>query len=1363
MLVRVCFAFCILTAIPCTAQWVSLPFERLTIENGLPSPSVLDILEDRQGFMWFGTLSGIVRYDGYQMTVYQPAAVPLDSLPEREVYKLYQDKSGTIWAGLMYQKAKLFRYDPRTDRFVPFLFNPTLPAEKQAVAHVIASIAEDKFGRLVVGSWSSGLSVIDMRKAGNNTAPVRHYLAQPGNPAALPSNDLWEDMAADATGNVWITTSKGVCKFTPGSDHFTTYTFSTNTSENANACHGLYFETPNRLWVGTAEEGLLLFDTKTENFIQRFRHEPGNPFSLAHNEVNKIVGAKDGKLWLCVHSGCDIFDPETRKFEHVKDRRQTAFTNNFPGNNALICDYSGNIWMATWQTGIYKFSPDKGQFRLLRPSFYQNDLQSKYPLTDICQDAKGTLWIGTEGDGLVGWNRENGTFRHFRHQPGNPNSLSGNNVDDLIVGKDGFVWIGTDKGLDRLDPVRGGIRHYQPYSGGVVEIWCSRQGAIWSLCWGSGLSCLRDPERGVFDRYPDWDADTINGQFGMGYITAYAEDDRGKLYFGINQWGLYIYDPQTGTFEHFLEDYGVHDIHFDRHGQCWLTTHSGGLKLWDRANNRLLHLDETEHKKIGIAREIQEDADGLLWIKTPRGIVQFDPVSKRVRQQFSARSWLNLDEPWFNGYGSYKSPSGELFYTSPSGIVYFHPQRLRADTIRPKIALTALRVLNEYVQPGNSTLLQQHISQTKSVRLEYWQNDIRIEFSALHFKTPEENHYRYFLENYDRQWQNSGTAREASYTHLSPGHYVFRVQAINSDGVPGATAALNIRIFPPWWATWWAYLVYILAAAGFLWALRRYELKRKLAQAEAERLSELDSAKTRFFTNITHEFRTPLTIILGLADQLKAQASASLKTGLDIIGRNGQQLLRLVNQILELAKAESGHLHLEMVQGDVAGYLRYLLESFQSLAKSRKISLQLQSARESIFMDYDPERLQFIVSNLLSNALKFTPPGGQVVMALDQVSYQQQPMLQLQVRDTGPGIAADKLPHVFDRFYQADDSATRSAEGAGIGLALTRELVRLMGGKIIAASEVGKGACFTVWLPIQHAAPAAETNSQLLPKGHETSLADLTMPAPDHRLPASSKALILLVEDNRDVVHYLRSCLDNRYHIAVAFDGQQGIDRALELIPDLIISDVMMPHKDGFEVCHTLKTDARTSHIPVVLLTAKADITSKITGLQHGADAYLPKPFHREELLAHIVNLLEVRRKLQAYYLSLAGLSTDASLPDVLPDLGAAHEKAFLDNVKAVIEADWHRQWTVPELADALFVSVSQLHRKLRALSGMHTTQFVRHVRLMRASAELRTRPDDKISSIAYEVGFSNAQEFTRRFKEVFGVTPAAWRQGDER
>ncbi len=1362
----VSFALCLLAAVPGAAQWSSLPFERLTIEDGLPSPSVLDILEDRQGFMWFGTLNGVVRYDGYRMTVYQPAAVPLDSLPEREVYRLYQDKSGTIWAGLMYQKAKLFRYDPRTDRFVPFLFDPALPAEKQAIAHDIAAIAEDRFGRLVVGSWSSGLSVIDLRKANKNTAPVRHYRAQPGNPAALPSNDLWEDMVADAAGNVWITTSKGLCKFTPGSDHFTTYTFSTNTSENANACHGLYFEVPNQLWVGTVEEGLLLFDTKTEKIIQHFRHEPGNPFSLAHNEVNKIVRAKDGKLWLGVHAGCDIFDPETRKFEHVKDRRQTVYTDNFPANNALLCDYSGNIWMATWQSGIYKFNPEKGQFRVLRQGFYQNNLQSEYPLTGICEDAAGTLWIGTDGDGLVGWNRNTGAFRFFRHQPGEPNSLSSNHVSSVLAGTDGAIWIGTRAGLDCLDPLQGVIRHYQPFPGPVASMWQSRNGAIWSLFWGIGLSCLRNPESGVFDYYPDIDTDTLNGRPGMGYITAFAEDDLGKLYFGVNQWGLWTLDPGNGTFEHFLKDYGVHDIHFDRHGQCWLTTHSGGLKLWDRTTNRLVHLPEAEHQKIGIAREIQEETAGLFWIKTPTGIVQFDPAAKRVVQQFSARIWLDPDEPWFGENGSFKTWRGELFYASPSGILSFHPNRVNGDTTRPKIAFTAFRLLNEYLLPGQGSPLHRHISQTRTINLEHWQNDIRIEFAALHFKTPEANRYRYMLEQHDQSWRDAGTAHEASYNHLPPGHYVFRVQAISSDGVPGETISLHIRVLPPWWATWWAFVLYGLLAAGILLGLRAYELKRKLAQAEARRLGELDAVKTRLYTNITHEFRTPLTIILGLAEQLKAQAGESLKSGLDMIGRNGRQVLRLANQMLDLAKVESGHLRLDMVQGDVVEYLRCLMESFQTLAQTRKIQLYFNPGQASIRMDYDPERLQTIVSNLLSNALKFTPAGGTVALELEACTENRQPMLRLCVRDTGTGISAGKLPHIFDRFYQADDSATRTAEGAGIGLALSRELVLFMGGTIAVDSKPGHGARFTVLLPITNKA-GLQTNTPQLKRADNLEQAGLAAPVPGEVVETAfskkerSAPLVLLVEDNPDVVHYLQQCLHPLYRIAVARDGAQGIDRALDLMPDLIVSDVMMPHKDGFEVCHTLKTDTRTSHIPIILLTAKADIDSRIAGLKRGADDYLAKPFHKEELLVRIANLLEALRKLRAYYLRSAGLATDGEEPMALPpDPVTAQEQRFLEEVKNLIEADLQRQWTVPELADALFVSVSQLHRKLDALSGMHTTQFVRHVRLTRARTELRARPADKIASIAYDVGFSNAQEFSRRFKELFGVTPGEWRDG---
>ncbi|MBV6441651.1 MAG: response regulator [Haliscomenobacteraceae bacterium CHB4] len=1362
--------FCLLLLLPAArsdAQWLTLPFERITIEDGLPNPSALDIIQDRQGFMWFATLNGIVRYDGYRMTVYYPAAVERDSLPERDVPKMYQDKAGNIWVGLINQKAKLFRYDARSDSFIPCLFDPSKPADKQVIRNAISCLFEDNMGRLLVGTYDEGVYAIKAQKeeAGipASVQLLEHFRRIPGDPKSLTSDQLSRSMAMDIAGNIWMTTEEGLCKFTPGKDVFASYYYSTETNPGSNFCASVCFEAPHTLWVGSASEGLFRFDLRSEKFVWQYKSQPGNPFSLADNWVNKIVCDKNGKLWLSLGSEkIDVFDPVVEKFFHVVDRRQPSNSGRFANNNTLICDYSGNIWIGTWQNGIYKFNPDKGRFHLLRPNFYQKIKQGEYPIAAVLEDKKGNLWIGTEGDGLVCWDRKTDNYRHFRHQAGNANSLSSNEIWSIVEDAEGHLWVGGSQGLDRLNPANGAVRRYRPFPEGGANVWQSKKGDIWTMTWDVGLCRLLDKKTGEFKRYYDRSLNAA-GTYGLAGVVSIEEDETGKLWLGINQWGFLVLDPETDSFTHYLPEYGVHDVHFDRHGQCWLATHSGGLKIWDRSTKRLIHLPKDEHDKIGIARNILEDDGGFLWIKSPTGVVQFDPLKKRVVRQYSARNWLDNEDLWYGSKFSVpmKTRQGEMFFTSPSGVLNFHPREVSTDTVPPKIALTSLHVLDKTVLPGGDSLLKQHISQTQKIELKHWQNDFAFEFAALHFKSSEENEYAFFLENYDQNWRYAGRNRTAAYTHLGPGRYVFRVKAANSDGVWGEPISIEVIIHPPWWATWRAYLLYFLTVISIFLAIRRYELNRQRAKDEAKRLEELDTVKTRLYTNITHEFRTPLTIILGLAEQLKSQASEGMKTGLDMIRRNGQQLLRLVNQMLDLARVESGHLKLDLEQGDVVNHLQYLLESFQSLAKSKNIRLHFQTNEEKLMMDYDPERLQTVVSNLLSNAIKFTPNSGEVHLKVGQIVENHAPKLQLKISDTGPGIAEEKLPYVFDRFYQADDSPTRGAEGTGIGLTLTRELVKLMEGNISVQSVFGKGAEFTVVLPITRTA-----EKQAVPKAR-TELGHPPEPLPPEKpkaVPAEKskeKSLILIVEDNPDVTQYLQSCLRYEHRIEVAYDGEQGIEKALELVPDLIISDVMMPRKDGFDVCHTLKTDERTSHIPIILLTAKADIESRLTGLRRGADAYLAKPFHKEELLVRIQNLLEVRRKMHAHYLALAGLkSGDGSAVAAKASPDEAMEHAFIQKVRALVEEDFSTQWQVKQLADKLFVSTSQLHRKLEALTGMHTTEFVRYIRLAKAGELLLAQPDEKISAIAYDVGFENVNEFNRRFKEMFGVSPGEWRKG---
>ncbi len=520
----------------------------------------------------------------------------------------------------------------------------------------------------------------------------------------------------------------------------------------------------------------------------------------------------------------------------------------------------------------------------------------------------------------------------------------------------------------------------------------------------------------------------------------------------------------------------------------------------------------------------------------------------------------------------------------------------------------------------------------------------------------------------------------------------------------------------------------------------------ELAQKN-EQLRDLDEIKSRFFTNIAHEFRTPLTIISGMANQIKENPELWLEKGIKMISRNSDSLLNLVNQILDLRKLEAGKLQLNLVQGDVMQYLNYMLESFQSLAESKELQLHFLSGGGSFYMDYDPEKLLRIVSNLLSNAIKYTREGGNVYLMVDQVAN----TLQIRVKDTGVGIPADQLPFIFDRFYQVDDSSTRPGEGTGIGLALTKELVKLLDGDIRVESTLGKGSTFFVTLPIHQKAPltviAQPAAVQFVPQTPEKAEVISHLEVSKKELPS-----LLIVEDNYDVVQYLIACLEGLYQLEVAKDGQEGIEKAIELVPDIIISDVMMPHKDGFALCETLKTDERTSHIPIILLTAKTDDDSRISGLRRGADAYLAKPFNKQELIVWLEKLLELRRKLQQRY---------SSLEPMMPtgDAAVQQEDEFIQKVRQAVEANLDDEdFGILQLCRAVHLSRAQVHNKIKALTGDSTSIFIRNIRLHKAKSVL-LKSDLNISQVAYEVGFRDPKYFSKTFFELFGVLPGEWRK----
>ncbi len=1329
------------------AQTSERQFKNITVEDGLPNPSVLSIIQDDQGFMWLGTLSGIVRYDGYRMQTYRPAVGDPDTLPARNPPVLYNDPNGRLWVGYSGGPCRLFRYDKSEDRFQPFLYDTLEQKSLIPLSDGVSSLFMDSKDRLWIGTQGIGLLVVDGEE-------YQHY--KPSN--GFPSGDVLGDMTEDDKGNIWIPTAKGLCKWDAATEKFHLFRIQGREGQETTACHSTYFESPATIWVGSRDGGLIRFDVDQETY-----HIYSVPRSLAGSRltVNDIATLHDGKIAFAIGDAdtiqpicIPVFDPQTGHWSSLKGKQDgVAQSTNL---SELFLDYAGNLWIGTWHKGVFQYDPNSARFHRWQPNIFGSEELVRPEPTSLWEDRHGKIWIGTSDLGLFEWNKDNSSYR--RYPIPNQQFLRGKSpaIFSIQEARPGVFRLGTSQGVISFIPESGNTRSFPFYWEdrilGFPTLWETRGAQFWLSSWGTGV-CEMSSNPDQLKIKKCYTAE--DGNWSIRQIQALAEDHQGRIWLGTSSSGLFIFEPETGRLEHFFPKYGVWDIHFDRQGTTWLATHSSGLKGVEPESMQLIHLDAEANNKLSLVQGILEDKDGMLWMMNPHGLVQFDPFQRKVLRQISAGNWRGRGDL---GYGinlpQLKTKDGGLVFGERSGVLYFHPDSLKKDSIPPRMAFTGLKLFNQPLNPSKEGPLPSHISFAKEVILEHWQNDLSVQFAALHYKNPDEYRYRYKLEPRDGAWKEIGNRNEVFFTGLAPGRYSLWVQAANADGIWNETGVqLKIIVRHPWWGSWWAYCLYaVLLSVIAVW-FYRFLLSRRLQEAESKRLRELDAAKSRLFTNITHEFRTPLTLILGGVDELRNKTNGALQSTLNQMERNGKQLLRLVNQMLGLARIESGHLTLNLVHDEVIIFLKYLTDSFHSMAAAKQISLSFESRLEALTMDYDPEYLQQVVGNLLSNALKFTPEGGKVTV---KTMVRKKDHLQIEVEDTGIGIAPHDLPHIFDRFFSPHINNVAGA-GAGIGLALTKELVHLMGGRIAVQSELGKGSCFTVELPVTHQAPERKettfSTQEFRDAIHQEKEKEIGLNPPPSDTERPS---VLIVEDNSDVRSYLRYCLSGDYQLEEAGDGQEGLEAARAQVPDLIISDVMMPRIDGFELCEQLKTDIRTSHIPIILLTARADTDSRLAGLKRGADAYLAKPFLKEELAIRVEKLLEVRHRLQAYYQSL--ISKPAALPEPSAEPGEAE---FVKRARQlVVDHLDDNLFGVSELADQLAMSRVQVHRKITVLLGITASQFIRNIRLSRAK-ELLERSDLPIAEIAYQTGYADPGYFTRVFKQEFGRTPSNFRKAN--
>jgi signal transduction histidine kinase/DNA-binding response OmpR family regulator len=930
----------------------------------------------------------------------------------------------------------------------------------------------------------------------------------------------------------------------------------------------------------------------------------------------------------------------------------------------------------------------------------------------------------------------NEKFKHFKQDSANTFGLKSNFISKVITSQTGDLWIGFATGglqLFDLESKRFISFDNNPIndSENISYIYEDNEGTLWIGTLNNGLYGLTFKDRIIENtlhyKHNPADRNSLSNNLVSDIVRAEVSDSS-SLWIATNV-GLNRLDLSTRTFTHFFEKDGLSD---------------------------------------NLTLKVLEDNNGNIWVTTKTGLDMLDVTTGKFKN-YSEADGLPFTRFGGSRQNAFKSSDGQLFFSGGVGTLGFYPEKLKDNLNIPPIRITDFKIFHE------SAKLDTAIQFKKNIILDYDQNAVSFEFAALNFTNAEKNQYAYKLEGLYYDWIYIGNERVASFTDIEPGEYIFRVKGSNNHGVWNETgASLVLTITPPWWATTWAYIFYALVILSIIYFTWRLQLKRirikhdyEMSKFETDKMHEVDEMKSRFFANISHEFRTPLTLILGLAKKIidKSKDNTS-KEDAGIIKRNANRLHRLVNQILDLSKLETENMILQTYPQNIIPLLKGLVLSFASFAERKRITLKFNSDEEEIVVYLDKDKVEKIVTNLLSNAFKFTPKGGEIVVSISKpTSSIPLPggdtgvgtVVEMSIGDTGIGISPDRINKIFDRFYQVDSSHTREQEGTGLGLALTKELVELHKGQIKVESSEGKGSTFTVTLPLgkDHLKSDEIIEGKIETEEVVTDEVELSPEYEEQKVRSDieviteeEKLLLLIVEDNADVRDYIKGNLQEEFRILEAVNGEDGLNQAVNHIPDLIISDLMMPRMDGFEMCDKIKNDERTSHIPIIMLTAKATTKDKIDGYKTGADDYIMKPFDTQVLRARINNLIQQRKRLRKHFKKEGIVQiNDADVTST--------DKIFLKKTLDIINRHMSDDsFSVDTFAEETSMSKSQLRRKLVALVGESPGDLIRSVRLRKA-AKLIEQKFGNISEIAAEVGFNNPANFARSFKTQFGVSPS--------
>ncbi len=1394
------FKLILLIAFPCFSFGQNLNFKHISFNEGLAQSPISCFLQDRDGFVWFGNLKGLIRYDGYELKKFSADISDKTTISNSRVNAILQDSNGQIWVGTA---NGLNRYNRKLETFTHIDI-----LDIKGRRNYISSVVEDKQKNIWVGTFG-GLKKLNLKTLkledvqSTTAAPNFKYdvvyslyvdkenkiwvgtnsglrLFDPTTAKAIPlpsffyqnDNFVYNKVFVtkqDPQGNLWFgTETSGVFKTSVNQKKVTNYAFKLNKNSIAgNWVKDILIDGNEKLWFAT-RNGISVLDAKSEVFTN-YKHDPLNSNSLSDNTVWSFLKDKDDCIWVGTFAGgINFYYKGNSNFQNIGESIGNSIGLNHVLVNAITEDENGGLWVGTFGGGLNFIDRDKrlSEYYAIRP---KGPASPSVGVKSLADDGKGNLWVGSL-NGLGLFNKATKTYT-----PYNFKSVDGRMMENLIIcvlpDKDG-VWVGTDGG-GLMYVLNNGERPLQM----LKKVDKNVKSDVNRLAFDE-----RNDVKGPFPTYSaDADEGLVEG-LTDNFLTCLLKDGDDFLWIGTQN-GLNYYDiknkkvlktyQKIADTKYQISNGNISTMFKDSKNRLWVGTEEGGLNYFDRSTDRFYSITKKEGLKDEVIHAIVEDKSGNLWLSTDLGINKLNfnnfsvPFNKNdlVITGYTASDGLASNQ--FSSRAGLRLRSNEIAFGGLNGISIFFPDRIIKNTEPSKVVITQFLVNNKTPKiGGEDSPLLKSITETEEIALAYDQSSFSIKYAALNFINPDDNSYAYKLDGLPRadEWQNVGKQRVVNFANLPPGNYIFKVKAANKDRIwSNQVQSLIITVLPPWWATWWAYLIYIICISSIAVVIVRFLRNRAMLKRDLylehvhnERREELYQMKLNFFTNISHEIRTPLTLILGPLDKiLRNPNTKDFAQPLNLIKNNADRLMKLVTELLDFRKAEEGHMRIYCSQQDIVVFCKEIFDSFAITATDSTINYKLIAPQEPVLLYFDENQMEKVLLNLLSNAFKFTSVGGEITMEIKNVVGNKR-FVDINITDNGKGIPKDMHSKLFQSFFQVDDRG-RYNIGSGIGLVLSKSIVELHRGSITFDSDNGRDNLTTFTISLPTGKDHLTEEEIVIERDSTYDNSDNEAPSEDQTDAASvntsgKKYTVLVAEDNDDVRKLITDILIEKYKILQFSNAEDSLVHMENEIPDLIVSDIMMPGINGLEFCKKVKLLEYSSHIPFILLTAKASIDHQIDGLSIGADAYISKPFSPQILELNIKNLLHSQEVMREKF-------GRQFVVQPSPSNAVSPEEKFLQKLMTIIEFKIEDStFDVNDLVAEIGMSRTVLYKKVQSVTGYAVADLIKQIRLKKA-AELFKQNSYSVAEVAYMVGFNDRKHFSKEFKKYFELSPTEFIQ----